>query len=127
MYKRQVKRFATHAETLEYLQSCGFTVSPVRDAAVGMARAAETVRRIGGLRASLGYEIDGAVVKVNDLALRRTIGETASVPKWAVAFKYPPETVETTLLDIVVQVGRTGVLTPKALLEPCLLYTSRCV
>lgn len=113
-----VKRFATHAETLEYLQSCGFTVSPVRDAAVGMARAAETVRRIGGLRASLGYEIDGAVVKVNDLALRRTIGETASVPKWAVAFKYPPETVETTLLDIVVQVGRTGVLTPKALLEP---------
>ena len=113
-----VKRFATHAETLEYLQSCGFTVSPVRDAAVGMARAAETVRRIGGLRASLGYEIDGAVVKVNDLALRRTIGETASVPKWAVAFKYPPEQKKTKVIDIRINVGRTGVLTPLAVLEP---------
>lgn len=112
------RRFSTHAETLEYLNSCGFTVSPVRETAVGMERAAETIRRIGEMRTSLGYDIDGAVVKVNDLSLRKAIGETASVPKWAVAFKYPPETAETTLTDIVVQVGRTGVLTPKALLNP---------
>ena len=112
------RRFSTHAETLEYLNSCGFTVSPVRETAVGMERAAETIRRIGEMRTSLGYDIDGAVVKVNDLSLRKAIGETASVPKWAVAFKYPPETAETTLTDIVVQVGRTGVLTPKALLDP---------
>lgn len=107
------RRFSTHAETLEYLNSCGFTVSPVRETAVGMERAAETIRRIGEMRTSLGYDIDGAVVKVNDLSLRKAIGETASVPKWAVAFKYPPETAETTLTDIVVQVGRTGVLTPR--------------
>lgn len=112
------RRFSTHAETLEYLNSCGFTVSPVRETAVGMERAAETIRRIGEMRTSLGYDIDGAVVKVNDLSLRKAIGETASVPKWAVAFKYPPETAETTLTDIVVQVGRTGVLTPNALLNP---------
>ena len=112
------RRFSPHAETLEYLNSCGFTVSPVRETAVGMERAAETIRRIGEMRTSLGYDIDGAVVKVNDLSLRKAIGETASVPKWAVAFKYPPETAETTLTDIVVQVGRTGVLTPKALLNP---------
>lgn len=65
------RRFSTHAETLEYLNSCGFTVSPVRETAVGMERAAETIRRIGEMRTSLGYDIDGAVVKVNDLSLRK--------------------------------------------------------
>ena len=112
------RRFSTHAETLEYLNSCGFTVSPVRETAVGMERAAETIRRIGEMRTSLGYDIDGAVVKVNDLSLRKASRRDGLGTKWAVAFKYPPETAETTLTDIVVQVGRTGVLTPKALLDP---------
>ena len=109
--------FRTHTETLDYLRALSFKVIDYTRCKT-IDEAVHTIAAIGETRYDLPYDIDGAVVKVNDLALRRTIGETASVPKWAVAFKYPPETVETTLLDIVVQVGRTGVLTPKALLEP---------
>lgn len=70
------------------------------------------------MRGTLPFDIDGVVIKVNDLALRRTIGENSATPKWAVAYKFPPEEKETKLTDIVIQVGRTGILTPNAVLEP---------
>lgn len=112
------QHFRTHSETLDFLAKSGFRVSPVREVCADIEDALRVVRDIGEKRAGLEYDIDGAVIKVNDLLLRERIGETASVPKWAAAFKYPPEAVETLLTDITVQVGRTGVLTPKALLEP---------
>ena len=112
------QHFRTHSETLDFLAKSGFRVSPVREVCADIEDALRVVRDIGEKRAGLEYDIDGAVIKVNDLMLRERIGETASVPKWAAAFKYPPEAVETLLTDITVQVGRTGVLTPKALLEP---------
>ena len=112
------QHFRTHSETLDFLAKSGFRVSPVREVCADIEEALRVVRDIGEKRAGLEYDIDGAVIKVNDLLLRERIGETASVPKWAAAFKYPPEAVETLLTDITVQVGRTGVLTPKALLEP---------
>lgn len=112
------QHFRTHSETLDFLAKSGFRVSPVREVCADIEEALRVVRDIGEKRAGLEYDIDGAVIKVNDLMLRERIGETASVPKWAAAFKYPPEAVETLLTDITVQVGRTGVLTPKALLEP---------
>ena len=112
------QHFRTHSETLDFLAKSGFRVSPVREVCADTEEALRVVRDIGEKRAGLEYDIDGAVIKVNDLLLRERIGETASVPKWAAAFKYPPEAVETLLTGITVQVGRTGVLTPKALLEP---------
>lgn len=112
------QHFRTHSETLDFLAKSGFRVSPVREVCADIEDALRVVRDIGEKRAGLEYDIDGAVIKVNDLMLRERIGETASVPKWAAAFKYPPEAIETLLTDITVQVGRTGVLTPKALLEP---------
>lgn len=112
------QHFRTHSETLDFLAKSGFRVSPVREVCADIEEALRVVRDIGEKRAGLEYDIDGAVIKVNDLLLRKRIGETASVPKWAAAFKYPPEAVETLLTGITVQVGRTGVLTPKALLEP---------
>lgn len=112
------QHFRTHSETLDFLAKSGFRVSPVREVCADIEDALRVVRDIGEKRAGLEYDIDGAVIKVNDLLLRERIGETASVPKWAAAFKYPPEAVETLLTGITVQVGRTGVLTPKALLEP---------
>ena len=76
------------------------------------------IEEIGKMRGTLPFDIDGVVIKVNDLALRRTIGENSATPKWAVAYKFPPEEKETKLTDIVIQVGRTGILTPNAVLEP---------
>ncbi len=105
-----------HKARLDFLEGLGFTVSPYRKQCVGQGVAA-AVEEISTMRQALAFDIDGAVVKVDDIAERAEIGELANLPKWAAAYKYPPEVKESTVLDIVVQVGRTGVLTPNAVLE----------
>ena len=108
--------FDTHAESLDYLKTLGFKVIPFQmlDAGAVVAR----VLAINEERETLPCDIDGAVVKVNDLAQRERMGATAKFPRWAAAYKYPPEIKPTVVEDIVVQVGRTGVLTPKAVVRP---------
>ena len=111
------RSFATHSETLDYLREQGFPVIPhtvLRDP----EEILEQIQKLGDGRMDFPYDIDGAVVKLNDLSDRSILGSTAKCPKWAVAYKYPPEQKESRVADIVVQVGRTGVLTPKAVLEP---------
>ncbi len=111
------RSFATHSETLDYLREQGFPVIPhtvLRDP----EEILEQIQKLGDNRMDFLYDIDGAVVKLNDLSDRSILGSTAKCPKWAVAYKYPPEQKESRVADIVVQVGRTGVLTPKAVLEP---------
>ena len=111
------REFATHAETLYYLRSQGFPVIPhavLREP----EEILEQIQKLGDNRLDFPYDIDGAVVKLNNLSDRMILGSTAKCPKWAVAYKYPPEQKESKVVDIVVQVGRTGVLTPKAVLEP---------
>lgn len=109
---------ATHSETLDRLASLGFTVLPERINAVGYDAVAEHVRYLGEKRPELSFDMDGAVIKVNSLDGRKIVGEGTSTPKWAVAYKYPPEEKRTKLISIDIQVGRTGVLTPTANLEP---------
>ena len=111
------KSFTTHAETLEYLKSQNFKVIPYRTV-TGVAACQQEIIDINERRGSYPYDMDGAVVKVNNLSDREMLGSTVKCPKWAVAYKYPPEQKASKLVDIVVQVGRTGVLTPKAVLEP---------
>lgn len=113
--------FASHSDTLDYLREQGFKVSPSYPKCTTIEEAIEEVRHIGANRYGYSFDIDGAVIKVNDLAQRDTLGSTAKYPKWAVAFKYPPEEKETTLLSIEITVGRTGVLTPTAIFEPITL------
>ena len=108
----------THAESLDYLKSLGFRTSPFYQSFDTIEAAFDEVLRLGEMRGELPFQIDGAVIKVNDLAQRPLLGKTSKFPKWAVAYKYPPEQKETILRDIVIQVGRTGVLTPNAVLEP---------
>lgn len=112
------REFATHSESLEYLRSQGFHVIPDYLVCRDSGEILEKIGNIGGERSSLPFDIDGAVVKVNDIALRAEIGATAKVPKWAVAFKYPPEEKITTLNSIEINVGRTGALTPVAVFDP---------
>jgi DNA ligase, NAD-dependent len=107
-----------HSESLDYLKTLGFAVPPFYRRCSTIAEVIEEVHRIGDLRGSLGYSIDGAVIKVNSFAQRETLGSTAKFPKWAEAFKYPPEEKQTKLLDIEINVGRTGVLTPTGVFEP---------
>ena len=111
------KSFSTHSETLDYLRSQGFPVIP-NLVVTELEDALEEIRRIGRDRAELPFDMDGAVVKLNSLLDREILGSTSKVPRWAIAFKYPPEEKESVVEDIVVQVGRTGVLTPKAVLSP---------
>ena len=109
--------FRTHSETLDYLRALKFKVIPYtlcRD----MDKAEQLITQLGETRYELPYDIDGAVMKLNSLAGRERLGSTAKFPRWAAAFKYPPEIKETVLQDIVVQVGRTGVLTPRAIVAP---------
>ncbi len=111
------RSFETHAQTLDFISSCGFHVLDYR-VAQNKEEVEEEIEAIGRERQGLSFDIDGAVVKINDLAMREKIGEGTNVPKWAVAYKFPPEQKPTKLLSIEVQVGRTGVLTPAANLVP---------
>ena len=110
-----------HDESLELLRSLGFSVPPFYRTCREIDEAIAEIRKIGEMRGTLPYAIDGAVVKVNAFAARAALGSTAKFPRWAEAFKYPPEEKETTLLEIEINVGRTGVLTPTGVFEPVLL------
>ena len=110
------KTFTTHTETLEYLGEQRFKVIP-HYICHSIQEAAERIAALGDGREEFPFDIDGAVVKVNNLADRTTLGSTAKFPRWAAAYKYPPEQKESVVEDIVVQVGRTGVLTPKAVVR----------
>lgn len=111
------EEFHSHTEGLNYLASKGFKVIPHVTCAT-IEEAVAQVTAIGEGRENYPFDIDGAVIKVDNLAQRQTLGSTAKFPRWAAAYKYPPEVKPSRLTDIVIQVGRTGVLTPKAVLEP---------
>ena len=112
------RKFKSHAESLDYLASLDFKVSPVYNRFTEPEEIIAEVDRIDASRFDLNFEIDGAVLKINELAKRDLIGATSHSPKWATAYKYPPEIKSTKLLDITINVGRTGVLTPNAIFEP---------
>lgn len=111
------KTFTTHSETLDYLASQRFKVIP-HETCTNIDQVGEVIGRMGEGREQYPFDIDGAVVKVNNLSDRAAMGSTAKFPRWAAAYKYPPEQKPSRVVDIVVQVGRTGVLTPKAVVEP---------
>ena len=115
---------SSHKGSFEYLRSLGFNIIPFYKECETIEEALGEIDRIGSVRGALSFDIDGAVIKVDDFDERRALGSTAKFPKWAIAFKYPPEEKETTLLDIEINVGRTGVLTPTAIFEPTLLAGS---
>ena len=114
----QGKTFDTHLDSLAYLKAQGLKVIPVEQTFTDIEKVYEEIMRIGSERSSLSFEIDGAVVKVNDLKYREVLGATSKSPRWAVAYKFPAEQKSTRIKDIYVQVGRTGALTPNAILEP---------
>ena len=111
------KAFSTHSETLDYIASQGFQTIP-RKILSSAEEVNEEIVRLGDSREGLPFDMDGAVIKLNSLPDRDIIGSTAKCPRWAIAYKYPPEQKPSKVLDIVVQVGRTGVLTPKVEVEP---------
>lgn len=108
----------SHKDSLDYLKRLGFNTVPFYDRVGSIDEAFEKVEAIGEKRGELEFDIDGAVIKVDDFEQRELLGSTSKFPKWAVAFKYPPEEKQTRLVDIEITVGRTGVLTPTAVLEP---------
>lgn len=110
--------FSGHKESLDGLHALGFQVIPSYRRFATIEEAVEEVRRIGEMRGKYPFDIDGAVIKVDDFSQREMLGYTSKFPKWAVAFKYPPEEKETTLRQIEIQVGRTGALTPTAVFDP---------
>lgn len=112
------RELTCHSESLDYMKSLGFNVIDGYKTFDNIEDAVSRIIEIGENRQSYSYDIDGAVIKVDDFELRNELGSTAKVPKWAVAFKYPPEEKETKLLDIEINVGRTGALTPVAVFEP---------
>ena len=122
--KSDTKQFNSHIESLNYLDSLGFNVNPVRIVCNNIEEVVSAINKIGEERKDLSFGIDGAVIKVDDLELRKKIGSTAKVPKWAIAYKYPPEKKETILKDIICQVGRTGAITPLAIIEPVVVAGS---
>ena len=116
--KSDTIKFTSHIESLLYLEKIGFNVKPVKIVCNNLDEAISAINKIGDDRENLTFGIDGAVIKVDDLELREILGTTYKTPKWAIAYKYPPEKKETILKDIVCQVGRTGAITPVAILEP---------
>ena len=118
MQQVQGKEIVSHKQSLDWLKEIGFKVSPSYLRVDTIEKAIDEILQIGKRRGEYSFDIDGAVVKVDDLAQREQLGATAKFPKWAVAFKYPPEEKVTTLLDVEVKVGRTGALTPTAVFEP---------
>lgn len=116
--KFEQNKFNSHYEQLEYLVKLGFNVNPVRIYCKNYEEAQKAIEKIGEDRESLSFGIDGAVIKVDSLSFREKLGTTYKVPRWAIAYKYPPEAKETILKDVIWQVGRTGVITPMAILEP---------
>lgn len=112
------KELSSHSQSIEYLASLGFKVIPERDVYTNIDDAYKEVLRIGESRGELAFDIDGAVVKVNSFVQREFLGSTSKTPKWAAAYKFPAEQKQTELLDIILQVGRTGAVTPNAVLEP---------
>ena len=123
--KLEEPKIEKHSDALNYLEKLGFNVNPVRILCENIDEAIKAIQKIGEDREILSFGIDGAVVKVNDLELREKIGTTFKTPKWAVAYKYPPEKKETKIKDIVCQVGRTGAITPMAILEPVVVAGSK--
>lgn len=114
----------SHKQSLEYVKSLGFHIIPSCKVCETIEEAEAEVSHIGDIRYTLPFDIDGAVLKADDLALREQMGSTAKFPKWAIAYKYPPEEKETVVKDIEVTVGRTGVLTPTAVFDPVLVAGS---
>lgn len=117
----QGKEVLTHKEGLDFLKELGFPVSPDYTVCSDIEQAIAQVEKIGSMRGSLPFDIDGAVIKINSLQARQQLGSTAKYPRWAIAFKYPPEQKDTILRKIEVSVGRTGVLTPTAVFDSVLL------
>ena len=111
----------SHKESLDYLTELGFPTAPFYNRYDNMNDVIDEIERINNIRGTLGFPIDGAVVKVDDFSQRELLGSTAKFPKWAEAYKYPPEEKETKLLDIEINVGRTGALTPVGIFEPVFL------
>ncbi len=116
--KLENNQFGSHYEQLNYLDSLGFNVNPVKILCNNIDEAINAITKIGEDREKLSFGIDGAVIKVDNLDYRDELGTTFKTPRWAIAYKYPPEQKETLLKDIVCQVGRTGAITPMAILEP---------
>lgn len=108
-----------------YMEKLGFNVNPIKILCNNIEEAIKAIEHIGDTRENISFGIDGAVVKVDDLALREKIGTTFKTPKWAIAYKYPPEQKETILEDIICNVGRTGVITPMAILKPVVVAGSK--
>lgn len=116
--KIEGKEITSHYEGLQYLEKLGFQVNPIKIFCSTVEEVNKAINQIGNEREKLTFGIDGAVVKVDDLNFREILGATAKNPRWQIAYKYPPEQKETKLIDIVCNVGRTGVITPLAILEP---------
>lgn len=112
------REFKSHIESIDFLKSIGFSVLPFYKSCGSIKEVIDEIERIGSQRGLFDFDIDGAVVKVDDIQLRKILGSTSKFPKWAIAYKYPPEEKETVLRDIEVNVGRTGALTPTAVFDP---------
>lgn len=118
------KSFETHSEALDYLKKLGLKVIPKYTVCKNIDEVIEEINWIGDTRGNLAFDIDGAVIKINSISQRNTLGSTSKTPRWAVAYKYPPERQQTVIKGIFVSVGRTGTLTPNAALEPVKLSGS---
>lgn len=119
------KKLSGHIESLNYIKSLGFKTLPFYKSCSTIDEAIVEIERIGNIRGELPFDIDGAVIKIDSLDCRKVIGSTSKFPKWAIAYKYPPEEKETVLREIEINVGRTGVLTPTAVFDPIMLAGTR--